>query len=107
MPQPQRTTLPDAVGYIQPFPFAHAMKECRELNHVDMYYIYNEDVKELQRIVIHPSAFKKAEELYLGGVRIVYHKGIIYTALSMSSDKHNHDTPEKAYDRAMGIVGKR
>lgn len=107
MPQPARTTLPDAIGLLQSFPFDFAMRECRELNHINTYYIYNEGQCRLERMLIDPTnpvELKLAEELY-DGIRIICRKGISYTTMAMS--KKNHDTLEQAYDRAMGIIGKR
>lgn len=104
---PSQTNLPNHVGPLQTFPFETAMNYCRDLSLQNTYYIYNEGKCKLDRLLIDPLdlvEMKIARELY-DGVRVIVYDGISYTVMAMS--KKITDTPEKAYDRAMGVIGKR
>lgn len=113
MPQPTRTTASDGVGPIQPFPFDGALRECADITQDRTYWCFIEDVQQIMRMEIDvddPIQLRLAKIGY-GGVRIVAFKGFSYTTMSMSKAKigqaQKQETPEQAYDRAMGVVGKR
>lgn len=101
----------DNVGPVQLYPFYPALQVCKNTAcypKYNRYWIFDDTTQKVFSMEILPCQFDQAEKLYLGGARGVIQDGMIYFCLAMAKDSmHLEDTPEKAYDRAMAIVGKR
>lgn len=103
MPAPKPTNdTREIVGDIQTFTWKEALEESYDIR-IDAHWIVHTSANgehQLQYIsAVNPEHWKS---LYLGGLRCVYHQGMVYWAIALG----HKESLEDAYNRAMSIVGK-